>query len=68
MSKAYETEVGQVAEGRKFYPLYPRLWKVPGEKCLHVQKRGRDRIALVCARLKGHTDNHLHDVPPEYQK
>lgn len=66
------------SETRKFYPMYPGMWREPGEKCLHVQKRGGGRISLVCCRAKGHADNpgnlgyaqqkHLHDVPPELQK
>ena len=77
MTKPYETEQEQIAAGRKFYPLYPGMWKASGEKCLHVQRRGGGRIDLVCCRLKGHSDklnpsmayapNHLHDVPPELQ-
>lgn len=67
-----------MTEERKFYPLYPGLWRQPGEKCLHEQRR-KGRITLVCARQKGHADKlnvsmagynpkHLHDVPPELQK
>jgi hypothetical protein len=65
------SEKDQIASGAKFYPLYPGLWRQPGEKCLHVQRRGGGRIDLVCARNKGHEANgekHLHDVPPELQK
>ena len=67
--------VDQLARERgwKYQPLYPKVWALPGEKCLHEQPR-KDRITLKCARPKGHkksgfnNQNHLHDVPPELQQ
>jgi len=48
--------------------MYPRLWAQPGPKCGHRQHRSGGRIPLDCARPKNHVgQNHLHDVPVEYQ-
>lgn len=52
----------------KHTALYPRMWEKPGEKCLHPQSQGPDRIPLYCARPKGHDGNHLHDVHPDHQR
>lgn len=57
--------------GWKYAAQFPRMWEVPGEKCLHEQTR-TGLITLKCARPKGHAlgynnQRHLHDVPPEFQ-